>query len=238
MAYDVTTVPKFKIKPGTLGPIDIVDEHNAFVLYNNGDQWMVFNKANHDEIKEMYSSYDIAYGDVLVSGLGFGILALWLCSKPEVTSVTVVEISQEVIDLFKAVNNVPEKLNIVNHSILEYQSDREYDCLLLDHYERQTVQWRLKNMQDICSKIKHKNFWAWSLEQVYVMKMFNFNLTDFLNVSDSETKFNGKFDSSVSWIDFATKYLPSANGILNIPLKTVNEYVYTYFNKHHLLGEQ
>lgn len=236
MPYDIKTVPEFVIKEGSSGPIDIVHDSNAFSLYNNGDRWMVFNKGNHAEIKEMYSSYDIAYGDVLVSGLGFGILALWLCNKPEVSSVTVIEFSEDVIKLFKESNDVPNKLNIVNDNIITYETDKEYDVILLDHYERQNFDWRLKNMADICNRISHKSFWAWSLEQAYLLKMYGIDAKDIINHKDEDTVFSKKPDLSSFWDLFIDKFLPNEKQLKDISKTKINEYMYTYFNRHHILS--
>lgn len=235
MPYDPKTVPRFNIKEASLGPVDIKYDSNAFVLYNKGDQWMVFNHKQHDEIKEMWSSYDLAYGDVLVSGLGFGILALWLCSKPEVTSVTVVEISNEVIEIFKQSNSIPDKLTIINEDILSFGTNKKYDSLLLDHYERQNFDWRLKNMKEICEKIEHDVFWAWSLEQVFTMKECGLDARKIINVPTENTIFKYKPDFSQKWHEFVSKYFPNEKVLPMIELGKINEYIYTYFNKQDLL---
>jgi hypothetical protein len=235
MSYNKSTVPDFKIQEASLGTVDIIHDKNAYVLYNNGERWMVLNKGSHDEIKEMYSSYDQAYGDVFVSGLGFGILALWLCNKPEVKSVTVMEISKDVIDLFKSVNEVPDNMTIIHADVLSFTTDDKYDCLLLDHYEKQNWDWRLKNMQDICNRIEHDKFWAWSLEQAYLLKCFNIEGADVLNTKDDEGVFATKPDLSIFWPAFIKGFFPNEKCLSQIPLKTINEYMYTYNNKQHLL---
>jgi hypothetical protein len=222
--YNPTSIPHIVIKEGSSGPIDIIDHGPSLILYNNGDRWMSYLKNKDLEIKELYSSYDLAYGDVLVSGLGFGILALWLCSKPEVNSVTVVEISEDVIKLFKDANVVPEKLKIINDNMITYNTDIEYDVLLLDHYERQLFEWKLKDIMNICSRIKHKVFWAWSLEHIYLYEMYKeFDVQVIINK-------NGD-DLSTHWSDFRNKFFPKEIMLKNINSQKLNEYIYTYFNK-------
>lgn len=230
MSYDFKSVPKFIIKEASSGSVDIIDDGNQISLYNNGDRWMTYRKDNDLEIREMYSSYDLAYGDVLVSGLGFGILALWLCSKPEVKSVTVVEISEDVISLFKESNNIPAKLNIINDSMITYNTDKEYDVLLLDHYERQTFDWRLKDISRICSRIKHKYFWAWSLEYIYLFKMYT-NLDHQVDLDINKILQDHGSDLSRLWIDFMLEFFPQEAATKNISGKKINEYVYGFFNK-------
>lgn len=230
MSYNRDSVPDFVIKEASFGSVDIVDHGEYFVLYNNGDRWMVYNKDTDFEIKDMYSSYDLAYGDVLISGLGFGILALWLCAKPEVNSVTVVEMSEDVIKIFKDYNVVPEKLTIINDNMITYNTDKEYDVLLLDHYERQTFDWRLKDIGKICSRIKHKSFWAWSLEAIYLFKMYpnkikdeNFNIHTVLAESDN--------DLSSLWYEFVDNFLPEEVGLKTLDSDKLNHYIYNYFDK-------
>ena len=92
MAFDIKTVPLVIIKNGTSNNVVISNppkEPHMFYLHQNNKQLMVLNTKTNREIKELYSSYDLAYGDVLVSGLGFGILPLWLASKPEVKLVDI-----------------------------------------------------------------------------------------------------------------------------------------------------
>ncbi len=224
--YNAESVPKFFIKPGYSGNIKIVEMGKGFVLYENDQFWM--NYPNNDSvIKQLYSSYDLAYGNVLVSGLGFGILALWLCSKPEVLSVTVIEFSEDVIKLFKDSNTIPDKLNIINMDIRKYNTDTGYDAILLDHYEKETFDFILDDIEKISSNIKHKNMWAWPLEEMYLFKMYadknHKAVHDLVNKCDK--------DFSPLWNDFVDKFFPKEEMLKNINNHKLNEYIYTYFNK-------
>jgi hypothetical protein len=241
MSYDFKSVPKFIIKEASSGPIDVIDCGDYFTLYSNGDRWMVYNKDKDLEIKEMYSSYDLAHGDVLISGLGFGILALWLCNKPEVNSVTVVELSEDVVKIFKESNNIPEKLNIIIDNMITYTTEKEYDVLLLDHYEMQNYDWRLKDMEKICSRIKHKYFWAWSLEAIYLYSMYT-NKSDKKEpylVGNEESlhqvldKIYNEFgnDLSIHWDSFVDKFLHKEMLLKNITGEKLNSYISTCFNR-------
>lgn len=221
MPYDESTVPDFKIKEASLGDIDIVYMGDSYVLYNNGKQWMVLDtSATHNSVKELYSSYDQAHGKVLATGLGFGLVALWLCNKPEVESVTILEISPEVIALFKAANEIPEKLNIIQADALTYETDEYYDCILLDHYETQDMDWRIANMREICNRIKHESFWAWSLEQAYIIKSIG---------SEDETIFKQGTNLGVHWQEFVKTHFPDEKSLAKISDETINEYVHLYY---------
>jgi hypothetical protein len=228
--YNVNSVPDFVIKEASSGPIDIVDHGDRYCLYNNGDQWMSYQKNSDSEIKAMYSSYDLASGDVLVSGLGFGILALWLCSKPDVTSVTVVEISEDVIEIFKKHNTIPKKLNLVNDNIITYNTDKKYDSILLDHYEKQNPDWILRDIQKICKRINHNFFWAWSLEALYLFKMY----TNFKNIKEIDIDAILKkcdFHLGLYWEEFVDDFFPEEKFMKNISNEKLNNYIYLFFNK-------
>jgi len=231
MSYAYESVPNFVIKESSSGPIDIIDHGNYFELYNNGHSWMVHNKEEDCSIKEMYSSYDLAHGDVLISGLGFGILALWLCNKPEVNSVTVIEISKDVIKIFKDYNLIPDKLTIINDDIITYNTDKKYDSLLLDHYNSQSLDWRIKDMNRICSRIKHKHFWSWSLENIYLSKMYPNTKAD-QNSSRYKILVESEGDITVLWSEFIDKFLPKEKELKNLPNYKLNDYLYNYFDKY------
>jgi hypothetical protein len=54
---------------------------------------------SHAEYKEHQWLWDNATGDVLVGGLGIGMLHQKLIDNPNVTSVTIIELEQDVVDL-------------------------------------------------------------------------------------------------------------------------------------------
>lgn len=228
--YNAESVPSFFIKEGSSGNIKIVDKGKGFILYENNKFWMNSLKKNDSAIKQLYSSYDLAYGNVIISGLGFGILALWLCNKPDVVSVTVIEFSEDVIKLFKDSNSIPDKLNIVNMDIRNYNTDTEYDAILLDHYETESFDFILDDIQKISSKIKHKNMWAWPLEEMYLFKMYaNENHRVVHDLVDKCDK-----DFSLLWNDFVDTFFPKEEMLKNISSQKLNEYIYTYFNKKYI----
>jgi hypothetical protein len=228
--YNAESVPSFFIKEGSSGNIKIVDKGKGFILYENNKFWMNSLKKNDSAIKQLYSSYDLAYGNVIISGLGFGILALWLCNKPDVVSVTVIEFSEDVIKLFKDSNSIPDKLNTVNMDIRNYNTDTEYDAILLDHYETESFDFILDDIQKISSKIKHKNMWAWPLEEMYLFKMYaNENHRVVHDLVDKCDK-----DFSLLWNDFVDTFFPKEEMLKNISNQKLNEYIYTYFNKKYI----
>lgn len=226
--FNIETVPKFLVKEEQYKSIDIVKNNPfTYVLYCNGHKWMTHDQHSYREIKEMYSSYDMAYGDVVISGLGFGILSLWLCSKDSVKSVTVYEISADLIDVFIKNNDVPEKLIIKNLDINLLKTDEEYDCLFLDHYEQQQLSWRLKNMTEIANKIpNHKVFWAWSIEEIYVK--FMYELTD--EQLFGSFLYSNPINFFDKWEFFRSNFL-QIKTLLNLDFEKLNDYIYTYYDR-------
>jgi hypothetical protein len=233
MAFDKNTVPSFNIVPATSGDIVISnpsDDAVMFYLHKNGKQLMVLNTRTNKEVKELYSSYDLAYGDVLVSGLGFGILPLWLASKPEVTSVKVIEFSQEVIDLFLRSNEIPGNLTIELGDISTYVSDDRYDCILLDHFQdhfpESEYHLNLKSIEDISHNVpNHDVIWGWSLEQMFLTIKFGISPHRFtINPIDLR-----QFDLYPAWLEFISDDMSVAT-VPSLSKHKLTEYIYTFYN--------
>ena len=151
------------IKQSIKGNAKIIESKDFYRLYVGEKQWMALDMKNKNEINEFYSSYDLSYGDVLLSGLGFGVLAQWIASKPEVKSVTVVEFSQDVVDIFLENNKLHEKIKLVVQDIGLYKDTKTYDWAIFDHYEGETQPTK-QEIEKICNNIKFNNLWFWSLE--------------------------------------------------------------------------
>lgn len=227
--FDLKTVPQVVIEKISYNDIDIIqDLHRpkTYRLLNRGNQWMMLDMYTNKEIKEMYSSYDMAYGDVLITGFGFGVLACWLASKPEVTSVTVLEMSKDIYDIFLMNNRLPDKVNVIITDACEYKTDKHFDCLFLDHYEKNSTDWVFRDVRKIVKNLPNHNlFWFWSLEEKYAEVMFDIPKDELVK--------------TVLWhhyVDFYVKYSEFKN-ILNI--KTLpelnrdkfNDYIYTYCDR-------
>ena len=92
--------------------------------------WM---SADQAEVSGMDAHAKAAYGDVLIAGLGLGILP-WLAAKnPNVKTITVVEIRHEVIQLIAPVV-ANEKIEIVSGDVWDHidESPGAYDFIDLD----------------------------------------------------------------------------------------------------------
>lgn len=75
-----------------------------------------------------------AQGDVLIGGLGLGMIILAIQDKPEVKSVTVIEKNQEVIDLVAPQLDFNDKVKIIHDDVFEWKPERglKYDTIYMD----------------------------------------------------------------------------------------------------------
>ncbi len=73
-----------------------------------------------------------AHGDVLIGGLGIGMIILPIQDNPKVNSITVIEKSQEVIDLVSPQLPLNNKVKITHDDVFTYKPDRKYDCIYMD----------------------------------------------------------------------------------------------------------
>ncbi len=92
------------------------------------------------EINTMSFSINEAKGDVLVYGLGLGYYAYMVSNKPDVTHVTIVEIDNRIIELFKE-NILPQfpnrdKITIVEADAFKFVANNttHYDYAFIDLY--------------------------------------------------------------------------------------------------------
>ena len=88
-----------------------------------------------DSAMEQDTNIDVvrgAKGDVLVAGMGMGMILLAMQDRPEITSITVVEISQELHDFIRPNLKLNDKVNIVISDIHDYIPDRKFDTVYCD----------------------------------------------------------------------------------------------------------
>lgn len=94
-------------------------------ILENGNEWMTLTPVDLDTCDE---AIDAAHGKVVTFGLGLGYYAYMVAEKPEVESVTVVELSRGVINLFERyiLPQIPSrhKIKIVNADAFEYAENQ------------------------------------------------------------------------------------------------------------------
>lgn len=219
-------LPNVVIKEGTSNNVSIVDDNGTWRLYGDDVQFMQLVTKTKRETKELYSSFDLAYGDVLITGLGFGIIALWLANKPEVKSVTVIENSQDVIDLFLANNTLPDKVKIILDDADNYKTDKHYDCLLLDHFkDGDQFHFTYERVRNVAKNIPHDLFWFWSMEQRYCVRVCDITLRQlYVNPIDlSGFDFGRKWKTWIDVLDIPT--------IPVVAPEKIKEYILLYTNR-------
>jgi len=77
-------------------------------------------------------------GDVLIGGLGLGVVVNHLAARPEIDSITVVEVSQEVIHLVEPHLKDPEdKVTVLREDLVSYlnQDPEEFDFAFFDIWQ-------------------------------------------------------------------------------------------------------
>ena len=200
--FDYNTVPRFSIKPATIGEFSLSFEENTYRLCKGDDQLMVLYKPNYRELKEQYAMYDLAYGDVILTGFGLGILPLWVASKPEVTSVTVLELSKEVVDLFLLNNTMPKNITIIYADAKTYTTDKQYDCLFMDHFPDHKQFPVYKEVAKIANNIPHKVLWFYGLESHYVRNYYGFKAVQLvINFPSLDN-----YDLTLEWKNYAKAF--------------------------------
>jgi hypothetical protein len=88
-----------------------------------------------DTPTEIYTNTDFltnAKGDVLIGGLGLGIMPLVLLSLGKCNSITIIEKEQEIIDLVSSQLKFDERVQIIRDNIFTHVPTRKYDTIYHD----------------------------------------------------------------------------------------------------------
>ena len=73
-----------------------------------------------------------AYGDILIGGLGIGMIILPIQDNPNVKSITVIEKNLDVIKCIQHQLPFNDKVKIINEDVFDYKPERKYDCIYMD----------------------------------------------------------------------------------------------------------
>ena len=78
-----------------------------------------------------------AHGDVLVGGLGIGMILMAIQDNPAVNSITVLEKYQEVIDMVAQQLPLNEKVKIICADVFEWKPEngQRFDCIYMDIWD-------------------------------------------------------------------------------------------------------
>jgi hypothetical protein len=103
-----------------------------------------------------------ANGDVLIFGLGLGLIIIPLLQDEEIKSVTVVELHQELIDTVLPILNQfdkQNKLTVIQGDCFEYHTqipkEKKYDCIYGDIWIDINTE-NYEEMKDLTKKYKNK----------------------------------------------------------------------------------
>lgn len=100
-----------------------IDSGVEIVSAENGephDFYIPIMSDTPSEIAEHAHAFEHATGEVLITGLGLGVLVSALLTKPDVTHITVVEIDRDVIALTAPYYANEPRVDIVNYDALAY----------------------------------------------------------------------------------------------------------------------
>lgn len=90
-----------------------------------------------DEIRDFSRFVHRAKGSILVNGLGIGVLLKALMNKPEVTEITVIEQSQDVINLVAKTYTNDQRVTIIHADAFEWNppKGKRYDAVWHDIWD-------------------------------------------------------------------------------------------------------
>lgn len=91
-------------------------------------------------------------GDILIGGLGLGMIVMAIQNKRTVTSITIVEKSQTVIDLVASQLPLNHKVKVLQGDVFAYEPDSKFDMIYLDIWSEIDQEVFLKQMIPLKAK--------------------------------------------------------------------------------------
>lgn len=160
-----TVVDGYDRRRGKMDQVRCDFDYPIVKLTENGNTWM---SDNPFEVESSMGAVENARGDVLIGGLGIGLLPTLM--KDKVVSIDIIELSQEVIDLvFYQV--ATEKMNIIRGDICHYltSTEKKYDFICVDIWPDTFLPlWDIVGMKELAQRCLKPggNIWCW-LEELY-----------------------------------------------------------------------
>jgi len=110
-------------------------------------EWMVDSPTDY---RAMCKYAEKSYGNVLTSGLGLGLITHELCKNRKVESITVVEISPEVIELVKGYLPDDQRVHIIEGDFWKFidKDNSTWDCIIVDIWVYYGLEQQLEMYQD------------------------------------------------------------------------------------------
>lgn len=123
------SINKFKIENNNIGAIIRGIPEGEYVLLK-GPSVLMSNTPMEQRTNREF--IDKANGDVLIGGLGIGLIILPIQDKENVKSITIIEKNKEVIELVSEQLPLNNKVNIIHSDIFNFMPDKKYDTIYLD----------------------------------------------------------------------------------------------------------
>ena len=157
---------------------------NYAILYVLDDPMMSITPM---EIQSHINPYLWSHGNVLIAGLGLGFIANQIVKKDSVKSVDVIELEQEIIDIYYETFPLNSKLKIIKSNIFEFESKKPYDYVYLDIWDKFSFERMLKSTEDLIARknkglLNFTNISFWTVEDAIWNDIFegNFHFKDYL----------------------------------------------------------
>ena len=141
MYKDMTEI----LKDGKAGDFELthfeIGENNLYAMLHGIPTGKFIRLTHHGEIvmsdtvmeKRTNAAFVInAHGNVLIGGLGIGLILLAIQDKEDVKQITVVEKNKEVIELVGSQLPLNSKVHIVNDDVFEYKPLFKYNTIYMD----------------------------------------------------------------------------------------------------------
>jgi hypothetical protein len=161
-------------------------------VLEGGNEWMTLTPVDLDTSTEAIAR---SRGKVITFGLGLGYFAYMASEKPEVTSVTVVERSEDVIRLFKK-HILPQfgfadKIRIVSADAFDYAENvmprEDYDIAFVDTWRDASdgapMFLRMKELEKLSPKTEFL-YWIEGFIRSRLRSIRFFELTDMIDAGD------------------------------------------------------
>jgi hypothetical protein len=132
-----------------------------WLMADGGTTWMSCSPAELESVAPLYRA---AVGDVVVMGLGLGVLLAAVKHKPGVRSVTVVEMDPRVVTLCE---HLLDGVEVVIADARVWRPERTFDVVLADIWPRFMDEAIERDLVQIAGNVRASRYAAWSIEPCY-----------------------------------------------------------------------
>jgi hypothetical protein len=159
-----------------------IQNRPEFTLYVNSKKRdrnrVMWYHPNHCMGYYYFSEYDLAYGNVLVTGLGMNMLPNWIATKPEVTKITVIENNEYLIDYIKEYGYIDDKIEIIHSDANSYLGS--CDIYFCDHNFGESYSYDEKNIDFINNLLNNIDCnMVWNQR---ILSISNYNYYSYVNL--------------------------------------------------------